>query len=188
MDNEASLTVKTEWSDLSAEEQNMALEIVKSIKETHTKIQNSREKAKQIEKEKGLFKGAKRDQILADALIETNQVVDELAKIQQEAIRLTCTSAKMAQKMIAALAYISANGISDANGQIETLAEEQIKSIDTIIKAADDYNIQQTERDEEILELRKSIEICNRKAFTAIIFGAAGIGAAVLFWLLLLLR
>ncbi|MGN1106848.1 MAG: hypothetical protein ACI4RH_09365 [Huintestinicola sp.] len=166
------MEAEVRWDDLSETEQNNIITIVNDINETHLRIQKSREKASQVEKT-FFLQVKKRDQLLADAIYETNMAVDELAKIQQKAIIMTCQSADTAYRMMKMLSQISKNGISDANVQIEALAQDQLRSMDAIIDATERYYIQQKENEDRISKFQKLISV-------SMLIGGLGIILAII--------
>lgn len=151
-----------EWLSISPSVRNMAVDIAINIREAHEKIAKAKELAENAPNIKGKFLGLgkqkKVNEALAEAQVVTNEAVFDLSELIQQSIKLTLHSAKMARDMQRALAYLAINGITDANGRIETLSRECTESIDTIIEHAQDFIMQQEKIENRQSELNNRIE------------------------------
>ena len=143
---------QNEWLSMDPMIKNMALEIAISIKETHEKIEKAKQIAENAPNIKGGFFGIGKQRKINDALsksqIGTNDAVSDLSDLIQKSIKLTMQSVKTASNIQKALAYLSVNGIRDANGNIEKLSIECTESINTIIDSASDFIEQQAKIEE----------------------------------------
>ena len=116
----------------------------------------------------GLFRFGntkKKVNLTADALVQTNKAMSDIAEIQREAILFTCISARFARAMCEAMSMMMANGLKDSNGNLHELDQNTQAFAQHILSTADDFarkqmqnEVWQNQQDEELERQREKDE------------------------------
>ena len=115
-------------AQLRAHAEKKSAEILELINKASRKVTQAKRASEAASKMKagGIFGGKTKlkTNATADALMQTNRAVAELAKLQQEAIHYTCMSIGFARVMHETMAKMMASGFKDAHGCIQAVDAE----------------------------------------------------------------
>ena len=105
----------------------------------------------------------------ADGLVATNEAMEEMNKVIQGIVALTCCSARYSKIMIETMGGILTEGFIDAAGQRQQLSENQKELVERLLFTAKQHiakesrDLEQDEKINQIFEILKSKEEIDSK-------------------------
>ncbi|KEA46293.1 hypothetical protein CR66_03675 [Campylobacter mucosalis] len=142
---------------------------IKEAKELSSEAENSSDKAGMFDKITNFTTGGlfgkndtdilrARQRLIIKAQSMTNEAVAELAKLQQEAIKLTQISALFSMHMSQHISHIIAKGFKDRDGHIVKLSEQDTQIANYMLESAQKYAEQEIKREQDIKNINNRLD------------------------------